>query len=168
MKTRNFCILAVLASSLYAKSAPVVPVVPVVPTQTELDAALANARAQWNAEGSEFIEFRLDPLNSCNLNEVHDIALTQSFDTVTTLSFDDAPPEVSHKLVWVIRINSNCDWSRLNLKNTVTHELGHILISPMYHSKNKKSVMFPLVQGAQSILPEDRALMVAALADLQK
>lgn len=159
MKLKTLSLFAVLAvSSAYAAKAPAIPV-PFIPPSNELQSALANARTLWGMEGAEFIEFRLDPLNSCDANQVHEIAITQSFDTVTTLSFDDAAPEVSHKLVWIIRLNSNCDWSKLNLQNTITHELGHIIISPMYHSKNKKSVMYPIVQGAQSILPEDRALV---------
>jgi hypothetical protein len=113
---------------------------------------------------NETIQFRLEPLNSCALKENPAIAVTQSLDSVTTMTFDDgSEPEISHQVVWVIRINSNCDWSKLNLSNTITHELGHILISPNFHSQNVKSIMFWIVRNNQSVLAEDKAMLRAKL-----
>jgi hypothetical protein len=133
-----------------------------LPTPSELADALAESRQAWHAESSDAIEFRLDPLNSCVLKDNPTIAITQSFDIVTTVSFDDGTePVTSHQKTWVIRINSSCDWSKLNLRNTVTHELGHILIGPNWHSRNPHSVMYWIVQGNQSILPEDREMLRA-------
>lgn len=147
----SILILAAFAPSIHAAT---------LPTLDDLTSALANAVQEWKSSGSETIEFRFDALNSCELKENPTIAQTQPYDTVTTMSFDDgSEPVVSHKMVWLIRINSNCDWSRLNLRNTIMHELGHILVSPNYHSTNKASIMYWVVRGNQSILPEDRAML---------
>jgi hypothetical protein len=130
------------------------------PTPTDLSEALTEAWMSWGVQSNQTIQLRLDPLNSCVLTEIPTIAQTQSLDTVTTMRFDDgSEPEVSHHVVWVIRINSNCNWSKLNLINTITHELGHILISPNFHSKNEKSIMFWIVRKNQSVLPEDKAML---------
>lgn len=134
-----------------------------LPTPSDLSSALTEARIAWGVQSNETIQFRLDPLNPCTLKDNPIIAQTQSLDTVTTMTFDDGTaPEVSHNLVWVIRINSNCDWSKLNLRNTITHELGHILISPNFHSANRRSIMYWIVSGDQKITPEDRAAVKRA------
>jgi hypothetical protein len=135
-----------------------------LPTPADMSAALMEAWMSWGVQSNETIQFRLEPLNSCVLKENPTIAATQSLDSVTTMSFDDgSEPEVSHHVVWVIRINSNCDWSKLNLSNTITHELGHILISPNFHSQNVKSIMFWIVRNNQSVLAEDKAMLRAKL-----
>lgn len=134
-----------------------------IPTSGEIAAALASAKQEWRAELPDAVEFRLEPLNPCNLRDYPRIAQTQPLDTITTLTFDDgAEPSVSHRVLWIIRLNSNCDWSRLNLRKTVIHEIGHILIGAAYHSKNRRSVMYWVVAGNQEILAEDRAMMVVS------
>jgi hypothetical protein len=135
-----------------------------LPTPTDLAEALREAWRSWGVQSNETIQFRLEPLNSCVLKETPTVAVTQSLDSVTTIAFDDgSEPEVSHHVVWVIRINSNCNWSKLNLSNTITHELGHILISPNFHSQNEKSIMFWIVRNNQSVLAEDKAMLGAKL-----
>lgn len=101
-----------------------------IPTQEALAEALTLAQNQWGYEIKDAtIQFRLEPLNACPLAVDHDIATTQLLDYVTTTRFEgDAPPVVSHAYTYVIRINSACDWSQLDLIATVEHEYGHILI----------------------------------------
>jgi hypothetical protein len=50
-----------------------------------------------------------------------------------------------------------------SLINTITHEPGHILISPNFHCQNEKSIMFWIVGNNQSVLPEDKAMLGAKL-----
>ena len=131
------------------------------PTTEELESALANAKLEWRADLPELVEFRLEPLNACDLKQARIVAVTQPYDVITTLVYDDgSAPAVSKTRIWIIRINSSCDWSRLDIRNVVIHEVGHILIGPDYHSADKRSVMSFLVNGKQAILPEDRARVV--------
>lgn len=135
-----------------------------LPTEGELDAALDQARIAWGVDTSDPVRIILEPLNACHLKDTPQIAITQRYWSVTTMTFDaDEPPITSKQNTFVIRVNSSCDWSKLNLTNTIIHEYGHILIGDAYHSKDRHSVMFYVVasDGEQSILPADRALLAS-------
>lgn len=129
------------------------------PTTTELSDALTAAETAWGVSAT--VEFR-EPLNACVLRDNPIVATTQDMDTVTTVRFDDSEPVESHQVTHVIRINSNCDWGNLNIKQVVLHEIGHLVVGP-HHSADKKSIMFWLVRGDQKIMPEDRAMVRAGL-----
>lgn len=134
-----------------------------LPTSEAMTEALTLAQNQWGYTLKDAaIQFRLEPLNACPLEVDHDIATTQLLDYQTTTRFEgDAPPVVSHAYTYVIRINSACDWSKLDLIATVEHEYGHILIGPDYHSKDPHSIMFRAVIGAQSVTRHDEKVVRA-------
>jgi len=132
------------------------------PDAQELAISLAAARLAWGGPAVEDIQFRLEPLNDCDLRPGHTSRTAQlnTSDTQTTMAFDDGSPSVvSHHTTYVITVNTACDWRRLPLQNTITHEYGHILIGSGYHSANPNSVMYYIVNAKQKIMPEDRAMI---------
>jgi predicted Zn-dependent protease len=82
---------------------------------------------------------------------------------VTAFKAPETAPETvtTHSRVLAIHINSACDWNRLPLQETVTHEYGHALGLWNYHSQDKRSVMYPMPMRGQVIMREDRAALVA-------
>lgn len=140
-----------------------------MPDAATFSDALSAARIAWGANDPAPIEFRIEPLNACVIGSTDIIAVTQPYTTVTTMTFTDeagvAHSTESRQTRWVIRFNSNCDWSKLSFYNTMIHEYGHVLISNGYHSQNPRSIMYFVVwQSGQVITPEDRK----ALADVQQ
>jgi hypothetical protein len=127
-----------------------------VPTALALNSALAAAREAWGQSIAEPVEFRFDPLNSCAMRASHQIAVTQILDTWTTLTVEGEAPVTTHQFRYIIRLNANCNWNKLDLSATITHEYGHILIGTDYHSQDKHSIMNWLVGGAQTITDADR------------
>jgi hypothetical protein len=133
------------------------------PSAAELEAALSSAKAEWHADLPPNILVEADWLNNCDLRNVPQIAAMEDRWTQTTVVYDGADePTVERAHVYVIKINSGCDWSNrsLSLRNTVIHEVGHILLGYQYHSQNKRSIMYYVVRaGGQQILTEDRNLL---------
>lgn len=122
------------------------------------------AIALWGFQVTEPIEFRWEPLNACNLRETPTVALTQVIDTQTTMHFDDGTSVVTeHAYSYLIRLNSNCDWSKIPMDHVIAHEYGHILLGADYHSANKHSIMYPVVNATQDVMPSDLAALDAAI-----
>lgn len=139
------------------------------PDPAALADALSAATTLWGITVTDPIEFRVEPMGGCHLGpgEFPQIATTETLDSVMTMRFDEGPPIVSHHFRFIIRINSACDWGRLSLVGTVSHEYGHILIGGNgWHSKDKHSVMYPIVMVGQRITSEDRK-MVDKMAKMQ-
>lgn len=143
------------------------------PSAAQLQAALDGAKTAWGVK-TPAIETRLEPLSpTCKLKDGPRTAQAEAHTAQTVLTFDDGTQTFGDVVTqWVIVINSSCDWASpdLSLRNTMVHEVGHILYSqtPLglaYHSPDKNSVMFWAVNGKQTITPEDRArLTIAAVA----
>jgi predicted Zn-dependent protease len=131
-----------------------------------MQSALDFARRAWGVDAGEAISLTLEPLAVCTASDRHEIALTQVTDITTTMVFDDGSPStVTHRFTYIIRINANCDWSKLHLIAAMTHEMGHVLLGAAYHSRDKRSIMYPEVRDrGQSIMPADRARLAALLA----
>lgn len=141
------------------------------PTQAELDAAFQGALNAWGVSSIDgTVEFRMDPLNDCKVSPYTVWATTQVLDTQTTLHFDaddgaEAHDETSHAYTYVVRLNSNCDWHRISLLDTLIHEAGHIMGVP--HSENKRSIMYYLITKGQVVTADDlrHVKLVEARAD---
>lgn len=149
-----------------------------VPTQAELDAALQHAWSEWGYR-DESITIKLDYLNSCVLESRPFPRVAQIVDeadeTATKFTVDTSDPDADPEATvmpdstaskhhhYTIIMNSACNWSRVDLYNTVLHEAGHFLCGLDYHSDNDKSVMYKAVKKSQHILPGDRAMMGAKL-----
>lgn len=127
-----------------------------VPSDDEIAAALASAREAWKA--TQEITVRSEPLNNCELRDIPHIAEMQWEDVQTTVTFD-GQSTVSHKLTYVVLLNSNCDWSKLSLSQTMLHEVGHVVIGAEWHNPDRRSIMYYIVSGKQVITPEDRAMV---------
>ena len=129
-------------------------------TERDLQIAFAQAQAAWGVTINGPVSLELVPLNRCpisaNITRTPRVAEEQQFDIHATSEGRELP--VTHK--WVIRINSSCNWLYLDLSGVMQHEVGHILIGPDYHSKNKHSVMYSVLKRGrkQIIQPEDRKL----------
>lgn len=155
------------------------------PDPAALADALSAATALWGITVTDPIEFRVEPHLPCpsgimGFGSIHYIAsmqpvdsitttraYTETLDSDTTMRFDYGPSIVSHHRMFIIRINSLCDWGKLSLSATVSHEYGHILIGGNgWHSKDKHSVMYPIVMRGQRITSEDRK-MVDKISRLQ-
>lgn len=138
------------------------------PDPAALADALSSAAILWGITVTDPIEFRVESLGACYLGpgSLAQIATTETLDSVTTLRFDEGPPVLSHQFRFIIRLNSGCDWSRLHLQETVMHEYGHILIGGGWHSRDRRSVMYPVVMGGQQITAGDRR-MVDKMAKMQ-
>lgn len=147
-------------------------------TTADLTGALEFAHGVWNAEPDGVIELRLVPLNACGLDKHDLIAQTGVSWSETAIHFDSelpaedapaAPQEAPQRIKarrYIISVNSNCDWSKLNLDNVMLHEYGHVLlgVEAAWHSKNPKSIMFWIVSGKQTILADDRAKLKGLVA----
>jgi hypothetical protein len=129
-------------------------------TEHDLQIAFAQAQAAWGVTINDPVSLELAPLNPCrlsaNLSRAPRIAEVQPMDIHATS--DDGELPVTRE--WVIRINSLCNWLYFDLSQAMQHEVGHILIGPDYHSKNKHSVMYMMLKRGreQIIQPEDRKL----------
>lgn len=137
------------------------------PTKEQLDAALANAKSDWGIN-IDPVEIRLEAINPCDMFATPRIAVVETHDFHTIITYDDGTKaDGGTTYTYVIKINSNCNWyaSGLDLDKTVSHELGHILQRSVLHSKNPRSIMYPVVNSRQSILPEDWA--IAAEVDIK-
>lgn len=132
------------------------------PSADDLATALANAKAAWGVTVAEPIHIMLAPLNSCDRHgKTPEIANIRVVEKVTTVAFDDgSKPVTSTAYEYDILINSACRWESLNLQNTVSHEMGHVLLGAKYHSADRHSIMFPIVGGKQRITQADRLLVV--------
>ena len=131
------------------------------PSQSSMESALEQARQAWNYDSPFPIVIREEPLNSCSGRSPHDVANTQVTDTWSTLTMEGEEPVTTHAYTIVILINSSCDWSKLNLVAVMTHEYGHVLLGAAYHSRDKRSIMYPIVGGLQQIMPADMDLVKA-------
>lgn len=129
-----------------------------VPSQQQLEGALYQASAGWNMESPFPIQLRVEPLNAC-VGKVHDVATTQVTDSWSTLTTGSADPVTTHSYTVLILVNASCDWSRLDLVAVMTHEYGHVLLGAAYHSRDKRSIMYPVVGGKQTITARDRELV---------
>jgi hypothetical protein len=153
--------LLLAAPAMQAKAKPV-PTGPPL-TQRDLDSSLEAARTAWAVEVTSPIEVRLDPLNACVIyggGVPPRTAIIEVHDFHEFLIFDDGSrADAGTTYRYVIKVNSNCNWSdpSLSLQLTMLHELGHILIGAAYHSANPKSLMYPVVKPGQQILPDDLA-----------
>lgn len=130
------------------------------PTKEQLAAALANAKADWGIN-IDPVEIRLEAINPCDMFGTPRIAVVETHDFHTIITYDDGTKaDGGTTYTYVIKINSNCNWNGtgLDLNKTVVHELGHILQRSTGHSSNPRSIMYPVVNSRQSILPEDWAL----------
>lgn len=130
----------------------------------DMSNTLSVAKIAWGVEllPNQEIQFKFEPLNSCDIRVNHELATTQMLDYVTTTRFDgDTPPIITHRTVYVIRINSNCRWPTKRLENVVTHEYGHLLLGSEYHSLDKHSIMFKFVGDGseQSVTKKDIAAL---------
>jgi hypothetical protein len=138
------------------------------PSAAELEAALSSARAEWHVDLPPNILVEADLLNSCDLKTIPQIAKMEDRWTETSVVYDGAEePTVQKTHIYVIKVNSGCDWSNrsLSLRNAVIHEVGHILLGYQYHSQNKRSIMYYVVRASgQQILPEDRNLLTTTQA----
>lgn len=106
-------------------------------TQAELEANLAQARAQWGINDPS-VTIRFERLNGCHTHFSRVFVAWSDFKTRAIL------------------INSACNWDRNGLLSvTVLHEYGHMLTGPQ-HSDNKHSVMYFMPSADQIITPEDR------------
>jgi predicted Zn-dependent protease len=156
------------------------------PTQTQLETALAAARAAWGIDVEASI--RLDHSQGCEMLDVtkkrsgkaepasanETIALTQTVQTKMITDSDDPaiPPVVVNSLSSVININAACDWNDAYLRKIVMHEYGHAL--GLQHSENRNSIMYWLVfapsaerlYGSQAITAAD--LNAAAISKASK
>ncbi len=160
----------IAAATMLAANQPLTP--------AQLADSLTFAQNVWHGEADGAIELRLAPLNPCNLGKHDLIASTEVAWSESTIHFEgelpaeDAPAD-THETTqtvrarrYIISINSNCDWSKLNLDNVMLHEYGHVLIGveSAWHSKDPRSIMFWIVNGEQSILAGDRAKIVQRVA----
>ena len=138
-------------------------------TERDLQIAFAQAQDAWGITISAPVSLELVPLNRCpisaNITRTPRVAEEQQFDIHAASDGREVP--VTH--TWVIRINSLCNWSSLDLSAIMQHEVGHILIGADYHSKNKHSVMYSVVKRGrkQIIQPEDRKLAAHAPVQTQ-
>lgn len=132
------------------------------PADADLANALAAAKLAWGMDVP--VEIRMDNLNPCPLspyvaNRVSDLETTT---TETTTTFEgSAQPVVTRANAYLIQLNSACDWSKLDLAAFVLHEYGHALIGGGWHSKDRHSIMYYIVSGAQAITRQDRELAAA-------
>lgn len=146
---KSFILLALLASQAWATDA--------TPTQAQLASALANAKAVWGISVGP-VEVRLDPINACDMFATPRVAVVEVHDFHTIITYDDGTKaDGGTTYQYVIRINSNCNWEGigLDLETTMIHEYGHLLLGAAYHSKDPRSVMYPVVRAGQTIRPED-------------
>jgi predicted Zn-dependent protease len=134
------------------------------PSASEIQSALNAARIAWGTEAPAPIQLSVEALNDCRVTRGADavMATTQIFTEVTTET--DLETGQSHQTsrpaYYKIRVNSNCNWKSLSLQNILTHEYGHVLLGVDYHSTDKKSIMYPIVNlGPKSVTGEDRKLL---------
>jgi predicted Zn-dependent protease len=126
-------------------------------SQADLDAALADAKKAWMADLDTSVRF--EEMKSCETARVGQpiqsgISAIASTRKVENKTGSAAP-------LWVISINSACEWTPWYVRKVVLHEYGHAL--GLEHSKDPHSVMFWLVfsraaarnYGAQKITAAD-------------
>lgn len=125
---------------------------PYIPTPDDTTLALSSARFSWGVDVAEPIVFRTEPLGVCKLGVANPkIAVLEVLDTGARFNGE----AVAGSRSYVIRINSNCDWSRLSLAGTVLYEYGRILM-PAYRNADPRSIMYGVVMEEQCITDEDR------------
>ncbi len=155
--------LAIASLILAATSAHAA--VRIEPTQAQLNEALTRAAAAWGVRVEFPIRIEMSDLNPCNrLHNTPVVATIHVAETKTTMRAEDdsAPPVVSVGYAYAIQVNSSCKWDEGKLQAVVTHELGHVLLGAAYHSKDRHSLMFEIVDGAQALQAEDLRLAAAA------
>lgn len=129
----------------------------------DLEIALAGAKASWGVEIDGPVRIEFANLNNCQrLHHTPEIATIHVAETITTMRAEDdsEPPMVSKSYAYMIQVNASCKWNAASLLNVVTHEVGHVLLGAGYHSQNKRSIMFAIVDGDQKILPDDLARII--------
>lgn len=124
--------------------------------------SLARALALWRVEpGTLDIKLRWEALSPCRINREDETATTQLLTSITTTVFDSEDGEPPAKAQtesyqWVIRLNLNCNWERIDLDGILTHEVGHILLGTRGHSKDPHSIMFKaVIWGAQQVITDE-------------
>lgn len=127
------------------------------PSDDELQALLRNAEDAWGHEADGPVSISAVPMNSCVMSigrVTPDVSIMEWSDVL----LDGKSTGKSYS----IRINSNCDWSKLPLATAVLHEYGHVVLGPGYHSRDRKSVMYPVIKArsGQDILAMDRKRLV--------
>jgi hypothetical protein len=131
---------------------------------------LAAARIAWGIGDNESIELVMDPtLNGggCTMSmaQTEFAFVDANWSTVrTTMTFEDGEPAVvTDATTWryTIRVNANCRWDPATYAAVILHECGHIMIGAKYHSKDKRSIMYPVIGLGQTITAADRAALVA-------
>lgn len=127
------------------------------PSDDELHVLLRNAENAWGHEADGPVSISSVPMNSCVMSVgrvTPDVSIMEWSDVL----MDGKSTGKSYS----IRINSNCNWSKLPLAIAVLHEYGHVVLGPGYHSRDRKSVMFPNInaRNVQGILAMDRKRLV--------
>lgn len=142
------------------------------PTQSDLDAAVTEAKADWGRDTA--VRVVMEPADRCGLvpDAKHPNANSADINTTaaitsfagTQMVYDDGTrgPVTGS---WVIHLNAACDWSdREWRRRMIEHEYGHAL-GILRHSTDPHSIMFWVVYqaaaekkyGHQEITIEDRA-----------
>ncbi len=154
--------VALLAIAVSAQAKPKV----FIPNYDEIMSALSAARVSWGYSAPDPIEIRYDALNACKLGPYGNpvIAVTQSLQSESTIRFDGGESDSTAGKSWVIRINSNCDWRRLDIADTILHEYGRIILGVEYKSSDVNSIMYGVVLGDQSITADDRNALAVKLS----
>lgn len=143
--------------------------------QTVLDKALADAVIEWGYPEVTPMGIKSDYLNACDIERKPYPRIAQilmdSQETMSTFRPDVEDPDIDTEatvipppqstvvLHFVLVLNSACDWSRLDIKKTAMHELGHFYIGMDYHSADPASIMYRTVKHSQTITESDRSEM---------
>lgn len=145
---RRAAILLLTAATLQAAA----------PTPEAMAHALAVAEDDWGYHVTEPIHLHAEALNACVLNRDDAAIITVLTKTSALIADDGTRTELPTTYEYVIRINSNCQWSQRFLNQVMSHEYGHVLRGAGYHSKDKKSIMYKITMpSGQSVMQADRA-----------
>lgn len=123
--------------------------------------ALEQALIAWREDPNMPVDLRLENIGSCRINGEDNTATTQAIDTVTKIRYESEDPAeapvivTNHAYSYIIRVNTSCDWGRIDIWKIMVHEVGHLILGGEYHSQDRHSIMFKVVYAGEGQIITD-------------